>query len=98
MFVDKNTFCMIPVLNSNLFLQMGLKSPAYLAVFSLHYTVLAVQLKFLSVVDGIRCRFSLLNHKISEEVTRHRFKGLNKLNMFAVPPDVEEFDGKKFIF
>lgn len=73
-------------------------SPAYLAVFTLHYTVLAVQLKFLSVVDGIHCRFSLLNQKISEEVTRHRFKGLNKLNMFAVPPDVEELDGKKSEF
>lgn len=77
---------------------MGLMSPGYLAVFTLHYTVLAVQLKFLSVVDGIHCRFSLLNQKISEEVTRHRFKGLNKLNMFAVPPDVEELDGKKSKF
>ncbi|XP_046675114.1 gustatory receptor for sugar taste 43a-like [Homalodisca vitripennis] len=61
----------------------------YLAVYSMQYTALAVQLQYVSVVDGIRRRLQLVNDRIFEEVNRRRFRGLLKLGHLP-PVDLPE--------
>ncbi|KAG8272764.1 hypothetical protein J6590_035072 [Homalodisca vitripennis] len=81
------TLACLTVLYTLEYLSRSVISPmnaVYLAVYSMQYTALAVQLQYVSVVDGIRRRLQLVNDRIFEEVNRRRFRGLLKLG--HLPP------------